>query len=278
LIADSLKHVRYNPEIRVEGSFVDVPAGKEVLVEDVRNIPGELPGFAVAVLGIQPQPASGIYVRLTADRYTSPYFASQAFQGLDEPDQPYFLEASKNLSINALNRGASDVSGYMVRTTWAAYSPDALKPLIQLPSPVWERFDLPAPPSIRAVLERCFETARREYFSFYGDLAAGSSATIASVFNTRPGEIMVVDSMASAKTSAVVIRVYREGETKPGAEIRADFLPSNLRPVAVWLPAKGELMVEAYASAAVAGYVARIGVRWVRPASNEVLEATGLQG
>jgi len=275
LIGDSIKKVRYNPEIRIETTSKDLPAGKVVNVEEVRNIQGQLPGYSIAIIGFQPQGNPYVFHTFTADGETLSEFHSQGFQGINGQDEPFFLKASKSLSIDAKNYGSSDVTGYKFRTTWIAYKPDELKRLVGLPTPVWERFDRTIPPEVRAVVERGFETVRREVYVYVGDLAEGSMDVL-DILNTTPGEYVVLDSMSALQEANVTINIYREGETTAGASIAGDFFPANLLPLYMWLPARDELRVELVASSSVSSYVIKVGVRRVRPANPAVVDVTGL--
>ena len=275
MIGDSIGKVRYNPEIRVETTSKDIPAGAAVNIEEVRNIQGQLPGYSIAVIGFQPKGNADIYHSFTADEVVLGEFHSQGFQGIDGPDEPFFLRARRSLSISARNVGLTDVTGYKFRTTWVAYKPDELRELVGLPTPVWERFDRTIPPEVRAVVERGFETVRREVYVYTGALDVGA-ITILDILNTAANQFLVLDMISASQSDNVTINIYREGEATAGASIAGGFFPANLVPLHMWLPARNELRVEVSASAAVASYVIKVGIRRIRPVDPKVASAVGL--
>ena len=274
MIGDSIKKVRYNPEIRVETTAKDIPVGKSVSIEEVRNIQGQLPGYSVAVIGFQPQGNANIFHWFSADEELLSDFHSQGFQGINGPDEPFFFMARKSFTIGARNVGATDVTGYKFRTTWVAYKPDELRELVGLPTPVWERFDMIIPPEVRAVVERGFETVRRGVYTYVGALDVGA-ITVLDIINTAEDQYLVLDMISASQSDNVTVNIYREGETTAGASIAGGFFPANLVPLRMWLPARNELRVEVSASAAVASYVIKVGIRRIRPVDPKVASVVG---
>jgi len=279
MISGSIRRVRYNPEIRVEGVVAAViPAGGgPVTIEELRNISGVYPEGKVAVLGLQAAANPSVMLEVHVDMEIVNELNSAGLSGTAYADTPVYFEASKSLVFYARNLGATDVTNYPLRYTWLAWKPLELQPLVDMPLIPHERWPTVLPYEAMAAVERCFKTVRKEIHVFYGDVTTTTPSDIASILNTRPGEYLVLEEIAGDVNANVNIMVFREGETEAGLTLNAGFLPANKAPLKLWLPAVNELRVSLLGTATVTGYTGVVKVRRVAPTHPEVPRMCGLE-
>ncbi|MEM2365640.1 MAG: hypothetical protein ABIM44_04915 [candidate division WOR-3 bacterium] len=262
------KKVRYFPEIRVETIQQNIPENTTVKIEEAKNIRGQLSGAKIAIIGIQAKGYDTIYHGfITDDEYYSEIH-SLGLKGLDSCDDSIYYEASRNISITTRNIGP-EVTNYGLRHTWVIWNPEKISSLANLPTPVYERFDMPLPFEARAVIERSFLPLRKEIYTFVGDIPS-TSITMLSKFAVKPDEIFILEEF-SATQKNVTVSIYREGETEAGASFLCSLLPADMNPVKLWLPAINEIKIELSSTENITSFRAKAKIKVVKPINKSVI-------